>query len=161
MQLAYTLGKAMDNLQAQLNADVNNSSVYPQDPYARDVEWTRSDFDVRHVFSSNFVWDLSGRSDSAWLCGWQFNGIVTLRSGVPFTPALGGSNWSRSGNTSGEDRPNLKAGVNPDDLILGDPDHYFDTSAFVLPAQGTFGNAGRNILTGQKYAMTNVSLVKN
>src|SRR5206468_11927157 len=71
------------------------------------------------------------------------------------------TNWSRSGNTSGEDRPNLRAGFYPDDVILGGPDHYFDTSAFVLPAPGTFGNAGRNSLTGPGYAMTNVSLVKN
>jgi len=161
LQSSYTLAKAMDNLQAQLNADVNNSSVYPQDPYDRDLDWARSDFDVRHVVQANFVWDLPGRVESALLGGWQFNGIVTMRSGVPFTPALGATNWSRSGNTSGEDRPSLKPGVDPGDLILGDPDHYFDTSAFVLPAPGTFGNAGRNILTGQRYAMTSVSLVKN
>src|SRR5262245_33802010 len=151
----------MDNLQAQLNADVNNSSVYPQDPYDRALDWARSDFDVRHVFQSNFVWDHPGRDTSWLLGGWQFNGIVTLRSGVPFTPALGATNWSRSGNTSGEDRPNFAPGVNPDSLILGGPDHYFDTSGFVLPPQGTFGNAGRNRLTGPDYAMTNVSLVKN
>ncbi|MBI3262734.1 MAG: TonB-dependent receptor [Acidobacteria bacterium] len=161
LQAAYTLSKAMDNLQAQLNADVNNSSVYPQDPYDRDIDWARSDFDVRHVFSANFVWDLPGGNASALLGGWQFNGIVTIRSGVPFTPALGGTNWSRSGNTSGEDRPNLSPGVNPDSLVLGGPDRYFDTSAFLLPARGTFGNAGRNILTGPSYAMTSVSLVKN
>jgi hypothetical protein len=161
LQAAYTFAKAMDNMQAQLNADVNNSSVYPQDPYDRDIEWARSDFDVRHVFSSNFVWDLPGRDDSALLGGWQFNGIVTARSGVPFTPALGGTNWSRSGNTSGEDRPNLKPGIDPESLVLGGADRYFDTSGFVLPAQGTFGNAGRNSLTGPSYAMTSVSLVKN
>ena len=161
LQASYTLAKSMDNLQAQLNADVNNASVYPQDPYDRDIDWARSDFDVRHVFQTNFVWDLPGRDGSALLDGWQFNGIVTLRSGVPFTAALGGTNWSRSGNTSGEDRPNLKPGVNPDAIVLGDPDRYFDTSAFVLPPQGTFGNAGRNTLTGPSYAMTNVSFVKN
>ena len=161
LQASYTLAKAMDNLQAQLNADVNNSSVYPQDPYNRDIDRARSDFDIRHVFQANFVWDLPGRDGSALLGGWQFNGIVTLRAGVPFTPALGATNWSRSGNTSGEDRPSLRPGVNADDLILGGPDKYFDTSAFVLPPQGTFGNAGRNSLTGPKYAMTNVSVVKN
>ena len=161
LQASYTLAKSMDNLQAQLNADVNNASVYPQDPYDRDIDWARSDFDVRHVFQANFVWDVPGREGSALLDGWQFNGIVTLRGGVPFTAALGGTNWSRSGNTSGEDRPNLKPGVNPDAIVLGDPDHYFDTSAFVLPPQGTFGDAGRNTLTGPSYAMTNVSFVKN
>jgi hypothetical protein len=161
LQGSYTLAKAMDNMQAQLNADVNNSSVYPQDPYDRDLDWARADFDVRHVFSANFVWDLPGPAASALLGGWQFNGIITVRSGVPFTPALGGTNWSRSGNTSGEDRPSLKPGVSLEDIVLGGPDRYFDTSAFILPAQGTFGNAGRNSLAGPKYSMTNVSLVKN
>ncbi len=160
-QAAYTLAKSMDNLQAQLNADVNNSSVYPQDPYDRGLDWTRSDFDVRHVFSTSAVWDLPGRESHALLGGWQLNGIVLLRSGVPFTPALGATNWSRSGNTSGEDRPNLKPGVNVNDVVLGGADHYFDTSAFVLPTQGTFGNAGRNVLTGPRYAMTTASVVKN
>lgn len=161
LQGSYTLSRARDNMQAQLNADVNNSSVYPQDPYNRDVDWARSDFDLRHVFSSNFVWDLPGPAEHALLGGWQFNGIVTLRSGVPFTPALGATNWSRSGNTSGEDRPNLRPGVKRDDLILGGPDKYFDPSGFVLQPQGFFGNAGRNSLTGPGYAMTNASLVKN
>ena len=161
LQVAYTLGKTMDNQQAQLVMDVNNSSVYPQDPYNREIDWARSDFDVRHVFSSNFIWDVPGREGHALLAGWQFNGIVTLRSGVPFTPALGPTNWSRSGNTSGEDRPNLKPGVNLDDVVFGGPDRYFDAAAFLLGPQGFFGNAGRNILTGPNYAMTSVSLVKN
>jgi hypothetical protein len=152
----------MDNFQAQLNADVSNSSVYPQNPYDRDADWARADFDVRHAFSSNFVWDLPGPADRGWIGGWQVNGIVTLRSGVPFTPALGTSvNWSRSGNALGEDRPNLKPGVNPEDLIRGGPDQYFDPSGFVLGPPGFLGNAGRNNLTGPSYAMTNLSLVKN
>src|SRR5437773_7736021 len=161
LQAAYTLSKAMDNLQAQLNADVNNASVYPQDPYDRGIDFARSAFDVRHVFTTNFVWDLPGRESSVLLAGWQLNGIVTLRSGVPFTPALGATNWSRSGNTSGEDRPNLRPGVDLADVVLGGADHYFDPSAFVLPPQGTFGNAGRNILAGPNFAMTSLSLVKN
>ncbi len=161
LQAAYTLSRAMDNLQAQLVMDANNSSVYPQNPYDREIDWARSDFDARHVFTSNFVWDLPGRDAHPLLGGWQFNGVVTLRSGVPFTPALGPTNWSRSGNLSGEDRPNLKPGVDLDDVVLGGPDQYFDTSAFVLGPQGLFGNAGRNLLTGPGYAMTSVSLVKN
>ncbi len=160
-QVAYTFGRTRDNLQAQLNADVNNSSVFPQDPYDRDVDWARADFDLRHVMTANFVWDLPGATTHPLIGGWQVNGIATVRSGVPFTPALGNTNWSRSGNTSGEDRPNLRPGVNPSDLITGDPNRYFDASGFVLQPAGTPGNAGRNILTGPGYAMVNLSLVKN
>jgi hypothetical protein len=160
-QVNYTLGKVIDNQQAQLNADVTNSSVYPQDPYDREVDRARADFDVRHIFTTNFVWTLPGAQASALLGGWQLNGIVTLRSGVPFTPALGNTNWSRSGNTAGEDRPNIRPGVNPEDLILGSPDLYFDPTGYVLQPQGFLGNGGRNSLTGPGYAMTNLALVKN
>lgn len=159
-QVNYTLGKVVDNLQAQLNADVNNSSVYPQDPWDRDADRGRADFDVRHIFTTNFVWSMPWMDNSP-LGGWQLNGIVTLRSGVPFTPSLGNTNWSRSGNTAGEDRPSLREGVNPDDLIRGGADQYFDPTGYVLQGQGFLGNAGRNSLTGPGYAMTNLALVKN
>jgi hypothetical protein len=161
VQANYTLGKVTDNLQAQLNADVTNSSVYPQDPFDREIDRARADFDVRHIFSTNFVWDLPGADQHPFAGGWQFNGILTLRSGVPFTAALSNTNWSRSGNTSGEDRPNLKPGTDPDSLILGGPDRYFDPLGFVLQPQGFFGNAGRNSLTGPGLAMMNIALVKN
>lgn len=162
-QVAYTLGKAMDNTQAQLNADSANASVFPQDPYDRSNDIGLSDFDVRHILTANFVWGLPGRDDHILLGGWQLNGIVMLRSGVPFTPALGATNWSRSGNVSNgaQDRPNLKAGVKSNDLILGGADRYFDPSGFELQPRGFLGNAGRNILTGPDFAMTNLSLVKN
>ena len=89
------------------------------------------------------------------------SGILVLRSGVPFTPALSNTNWSRSGNTSGEDRPHLKPGVDPNDLILGGAERYFDPSGFMLQPQGFFGNAGRNSLTGPGLAMMNLALVKH
>ena len=111
----------MDNTQAQLGADANNSSVYPQDPYNRDDDWARTDFDVRHILTTNFVWELPGQNGNWLIGGWQLNGIVTARSGVPFTPALGGTNWSRSGNTSGQDRPNLRPGVDPGPMDRPDP----------------------------------------
>ena len=41
------------------------------------------------------------------------------------------------------------------------PERWFDTAAFALPAFGSFGNAGRNILSGPAYQSMNVSLVKN
>lgn len=162
-QVAYTFGKATDNTQAQLNADANNASVFPQDPIDRENDRGRTDFDVRHILTANVVWDLPGRADHPLFGGWQLNGIATLRTGVPFTPSLGATNWSRSGNQSAgaQDRPNLKPGVDPDDLILGGPDRYYDPSGFELQAPGLLGNAGRNILTGPGYVMTNLSLVKS
>jgi hypothetical protein len=75
----------------------------------------------------------------AVLSGWQLNGIVSLRSGYPFTPSLATPNWSRSGNIQGtaEDRPSVKPGTDPKKIITGNPDHWFDTSAFFAPPLGT------------------------
>ena len=164
IQATYTLAKSMDNMQGQLGFDVNNSPIFPQDPYDRDREWAASDFDVRHVSTTNFVWDLPGDAANPLTGGWQFNGIVTLRSGVPFTPTLSGGGsggWSRSGGANASDRPSLKPGVTPESLTRGDPNNYFDTSGFVIPEAGTFGNVERNSFRGPSYAMTSVSLVKN
>ncbi len=158
-QLTYALAKVTDNTQAQLGADANNSSVYPQDPYNRDADIARADFDVRHVVTANFVWELPGRGNPL-VNGWQLNGILTFRSGVPFTVSLD-ENWSRTGNTSGEDRPNVKAGRTASDIITGDPRQFFDPTAFELQPAGYLGNEPRNFLTGARYANLNLALVKN
>ena len=47
--------------------------------------------------------------------------------------------------------------------VLSDrgPDRWFNTGAFTMPAYGTFGNAGRNILEGPGSSSINVSAIKN
>jgi len=93
----------------------------------------------------------------------QVSGVVTLQSGRPFTvallPEVDNSNTGRSALGFGaNDRPNVSG-----DAELSDPsvDRWFDTSAFSLPAFGTFGTAGRNILEGPGYANVNVALLKH
>ena len=38
---------------------------------------------------------------------------------------------------------------------------YFNTDAFVLPEVGTYGNSGRNILTGPRFVNTNFSVLRD
>ena len=163
VQLSYTLSKTMDNGDAQLGMDIANSTIYPQNPYNLGAEWAVAAFDARHVFSANATWELPAFRNNAVLSGWQLNGIVILHTGYPFTPSIQTQNWSRSGNISpgAEDRPNVMPGTDPKRIITGDPNHWFDTSAFVLQPQGTFGNTPRNFLRGPGFANVDVSLVKN
>jgi hypothetical protein len=160
VQASYTLSKTMDNTQAQLNVDSVNTSVYPQNPYNPDADWAPAAFDYRHVFSANVTWELPGFKTNAALGGWQLNSIVSLRSGLPFSPSLS-RNWSRDGNTSGEDRPNVKPGTDPAAIIRGNPNQWFDPTAFVLQPQGTLGNTPRDFLRGPRFADVDLSLVKN
>jgi hypothetical protein len=161
LQFSYTLSKTMDNTQAQLNVDSVNTAVYAQNPYDPDADWAVAPFDIRHVFAANATWEIPGRSNNPVLSGWQINSILSLRSGLPFSPSIATSNWSRDGNTSGEDRPNVKPGINPDTLITGDPNHWFDTSAFILQPAGTLGNTPRDFLRGPGFANVDLSFVKN
>jgi len=163
VQLSYTLSKAMDNADGQLGTDTVTSSVYPQNPYDLDAEWAVASFDARHVFSANATWELPAFRNHAVLGGWQLNAILSLHTGYPFSPSIQTPNWSRTGNTStnAEDRPSVKPGTNPNRIITGDPNHWFDTSAFVLQPRGTLGNTPRNFLRGPGFANADVSLVKN
>ena len=163
VQLSYTLSKAMDNADGQLSTDTVTASVYPQNPYDLNAEWAVASFDARHVFSANATWQLPAFHNHAVLGGWQLNGIVSLHTGYPFSPSIQTPNWSRTGNTStnAEDRPSVTPGTDPNRIITGDPNHWFDASAFVLQPQGTIGNTPRNFLRGPGFANTDVSLVKN
>jgi len=161
VQLSYTLSRTMDNTVAQLNVDSVNTSVYAQNPYDPDADWAAAPFDIRHVFAANATWEIPGPAGNPLLSGWQVNTIVSVRSGLPFSPSISTSNWSRDGNTSGEDRPNVRAGTDPDTLITGDPNHWFDTSVFTLQPPGYLGNTPRDYLRGPGFANVDLSFVKN
>jgi hypothetical protein len=116
-----------------------------------------SDFHAEHNWVLNAVWQLpdSGLTGlmGALADGWQVSGIVRVRSGSPVTPFLASNRslsvWSPSlGPGTGFDRPSYAPGRGPDNAVIGDPDQWFDPTAFVLPAPGTFGNVGRNELIG-------------
>jgi hypothetical protein len=91
--------------------------------------------------------------------GWQFNEIVTLLSGFPFTPVIG-SNRSGDGDTRNPDRPSLNPSFSGP-VVLGQVGQWFNPNAFVLPAAGTYGDLGRGVFTGPGLADMDVSLFKN
>jgi hypothetical protein len=93
----------------------------------------------------------------------ELQGILTFNTGRPFTVALlpefDNSNTGRSTLGFGaNDRPNL-TGI----AALNDPsaDRWFNTAAFSVPAFGSFGNSGRNILDGPGYQNVNLGLLKH
>lgn len=91
--------------------------------------------------------------------GWQFNEIVTLLSGFPFTPVIG-TNRSGDGDTRNPDRPSLNPSFSGP-VVLGQVGQWFNPNAFLLPAAGTYGDLGRGVFTGPGLADMDVSLFKN
>ena len=152
MLVAYTLGKSMDDASGFFTSAGDPN--FPQDSANLDAEWGRSSFDVRHRFSVSFSYDLP--------FDFTISGIVQMQSGRPFTvallPEVDNSNTGRSSlGFGGNDRPNVSgtaASSNPS------PGQWFNASAFSMPAFGTFGNAGRNILDGPGYQNVNLAVLK-
>ena len=169
---SYTWSKSIDNASSYFPSagDAN----YPQDSNNVAAERGLSGFDLRHRFSGSFVYELpfgKGKRmagnlqgwQGAVVSGWQLNSIITLQTGQPFTVALPGefdnSNTGRAflGFGAG-DRPNVTG--NPV-LTNPDPQAWFDTAAFALPAFGSFGNAGRNVLSGPPLRTFHLSMLKD
>src|SRR5437667_11420391 len=92
------------------------------------------------------------------ISGWQWNGILTAQSGLPFTPTVG-SNRSGSGDTAKPDVANRHPAFSGL-VITGDPNRWFNPQAFLLPMAGTYGNAGRNQFLGPNLIDLDTSLFK-
>jgi len=154
---SYTWSHSIDGASVFFGSGANATTIFPQDNYNLNAERGRSDFDIRHRLSFSFNYDVPvWRSLPSVLGkGWELGGILTLQTGQPFSVLTG---ESLSGTGLGNDRPNL----------VGDPNRgphtvqqWFNTNAFALNAPLTFGNAGRNIVTGPGYRDLDFSLIKN
>jgi hypothetical protein len=159
LQSSYTWSRTEDTTQnATFFSDSTTATTSAMPEFIPDYNKGLSDFHAAHNWILNVLWDLPEPSAesgfaAAALRGWRVATIVRMRSGNPLTPMLqtnrSRSLWSPSlGPGTGPDRPSYASGRGPGDAVTGDSTRWFDPTAFVLPAAGTFGNVGRNELIG-------------
>jgi len=159
LQASYTFGHANDNRSGSGGRlEWRNGQSRTFDPYNFDLDWGRSDFDIRHTFSFNVSYDLPF-GGSSFGQGWQVNALGTFASGVPFTPIIPGDP-DRDGSTDNVARPDVVPGASTVPDGGRRPDLWFNPLAFAFPGAGFRGNAGRNILEGPNFAVVDLSLVK-
>ena len=156
MLLSYTWAHSLD-----VSSDSNNGGA-PMNPYAWWLDYGSSNWDIRHRFVGSFTYDLPFlRSGShLWsmaLGNWQVNGIITAQTGFPFNVTVPGDP-ANTGATN--ERPNL-VGPTTSDCGQGQLTNCIASGAFTLPAQYTYGSAGRNLLRGPDLATADLSLFKN
>ena len=155
---SYVYGRTFDNN----SSTIEGSGAYPRSSSNPDIDWGPADFDVRHRANLSFVYDIPKVSSdnkvaAGFLNDWQLNGILQLRSGLPFTVKSG---TDRSLTAIGQDNadqvgdPARPSGADP---VL----QWFNTAAFAPAALGTFGTAERNSLRGPGYANFDFALFKN
>jgi hypothetical protein len=166
----FTWSKNLDINSALQGAQANNQAQMVMDRNDLRRDWGPSALNVTAQSTMSATYELpigqrrrffsnAGRFTNALIGGWQFNGIVTLLSGFPFTPQSG-SNRSGDGDTRNPDRPSLNPGFSGP-VVLGNREQWFDPNAFLLPTAGTWGNLGRGTYRGPELASVDVSLMKN
>ncbi len=144
---SYTWSKSLD-----LQSEGQSGSLETEYDLRRD--WGPSDFNRKHLLTISGTYALpvgrgkhflstSNGLTQALLGGWNLGGIYTYVSGAPFSISGGGDIANVGG---GSQRAQ----------IVGDPNsgftqsrfEWFNTAAFAVPANYTFGNAGRNNMVG-------------
>jgi len=156
-----TAGVAYTWAHSLANSGENQGGTTYQDSRNLAAEWGNSSFDRHQVLVINHVYEVPvGRGRTYLASGllgnivgdWNLDGVWSMESGLYFTPRdnTSVSNAQDTSNGGPTDRPNR---VSDGNLPSGQRTitHWFDTSAFAVQAQNTFGNAGNYILVGPGY----------
>jgi len=177
-QVFYTYSQSIDTKSTIAGGESRQESNTVLDFLDPSRDRGRSSFDARHNLVPTITYPFPFRVQQKFLGaivdGWTVNGIGTFRTGEPFT-ARAGYNFSRNGDRWSPDRPNLNPGFSnnpthgvtagcagvPAGQKLGTPALWYDPCAFSPPALGTYGNLGRNTITGPELFNVDFSADKN
>jgi hypothetical protein len=144
VQANYTFAHCIaDYLDSFVGGPAGRSYMVPGD---RRLDRANCGSDRRHSFNASTVWAtpmFSNRAIKMLASGWQLSGIVRLTTGTWLTPVTGLDN-ALTGQQ--DQRPNQ---------VLVDVYHpqknndvWINPAAYVQPATGTYGNAGRLSILG-------------
>lgn len=159
--LAYTWSKTID-----FGCDGYFSGCDIQDPNHWQNDKSVAGFDLTHVFSGSWVYELPFGPGKRWAASnrvlnhvignWELNGIVTLSSGQPYSVNAPVEISNINNGVAGTERANL----------VGDPFagttnlQPINPAAFAPPAPFTFGNLGRNTFRSQWRRNLDLSLFR-
>jgi hypothetical protein len=147
---AYTFSKSIND-----QPEICCNAPWPQNSYNLPAEKGLSDFDNRQRWVTSFDYELpvgkgkkflnQGGVVDQVLGGWHIGGIVTFRSGFPFSPAIG-FDPSNTGSQGLMRSDQIGSGR----LSNPSPNLWFNINDFPIPScpSGCFGNARKNVLEG-------------
>ncbi|HEV8043235.1 MAG TPA: carboxypeptidase regulatory-like domain-containing protein [Bryobacteraceae bacterium] len=128
----------------------------PQDSFCRSCDKASSDFDVRQLFNLSTVYALPFGAGKQYvnspgilrtlLGNWEMSAIGTAQTGLPVNITVDRTNASVPGlyAVSGSERPDYVFGQSLTPAGGSTANHWINPAAFARPANGTFGNLGRN-----------------
>jgi len=155
-------GGGLLNLSYTWSRAITDASAYnegPMDSYNAKLERGLATFHRAHVLVFSYIyplpfWSKGGEWYKVALGGWQVAGMTSMQTGLPINISIA-SDTAGIGQTG--QRPNVVG-----DWSDGARTQYrwFNQSAFAVPAAGTFGNLGRNVLSAPGQQTWDASLQK-
>lgn len=180
MNIAYTWGRAMGEGYGRNEGGGAIPNSY-QNPFNRAAEKTRYGFDFQHSAVISFLYELPTPAalnkgfGKQIFGGWQMNGIVVLRSGLPFSVTQNNTINTIEGHV----RPDLVGNpklANPTINKWYDPDAFRVVTCQQPGSAATdagkalnqylagfckYGSAGQGIIEGPGFKNVDYSLIKN
>ena len=144
-QASYTWSKSLDY------NSFSTGGIVGQDSYNLKGDRGLSDFDARHRFVFNGIYDVPSRRN-VLLAGWQLAAIVQFQSGSPINIVTNNSTVNGIGNTL---RPDVTGPI----AMIRNVEKWFDTSVFT--AVPRFGSLGRSVVVGPGFSNTDFAIIKN
>ncbi len=167
-QAAYTYGHALANSGTTLSG---SNGLYNIDPLNYNRAYTNASWDIRHNFTTAFNYEIPfgrgkqyganmNRAVQTIAGNWQVNGLLSLRTGQPYTIYASGCQLE-SGAEAGCG-PDLIAG-HPNDAPAGGrtPSKWFNTANFGPPSPLSQGNLGLQTNYGPPTRTLDFSIFKN
>jgi hypothetical protein len=160
---AYTWSKSLDY------GSSNGTNIV--NAYDNSIMYGPSDFDTRHVFVANYVWDIPYASHASnlfvrtLLGDWQTSGTIQMQSGRPPSNGISTGSFDQAGvgpgsgnqyyvKTASPALPHQFAGASGTAL-------FFDKSVFQQAAPGTFAGRGtRNSVYGPGFSSLSAAMQK-
>src|SRR5215471_3572624 len=126
---------------------INDNDSVPENVHCRSCSKGRAAYDVRHNFYVQASYPLP-LNKSILLRGWSLSGVGSMRTGLPLTVTA---------SRKATDLPDGNSANQLADRVLGVSlippggrtiDRWINPAAFAIPAVGTWGSAGKNIVDG-------------
>ncbi|HXP10579.1 MAG TPA: carboxypeptidase-like regulatory domain-containing protein [Acidobacteriaceae bacterium] len=165
----YTWSHFLDDLDSSGWGSREGYQNY-QNAFDPGQNYSNANFDVRNMFKGQAIYTLPfGRRqkflNNNWALdelvgGWRFSSTWVVQSGSPFGITTGNNNNSNNQSGSYTQYANLVGNPYLSGSVKSRLNEYYNLAAFAVPAQYTYGNFIRNIITGPGIGVMNASLGK-
>jgi hypothetical protein len=172
-QANYTWSHAFDIISNGGFESFSAQPITPQDPNNLRGMYGPADYDVRHSFNANYVWEvpvrtmLRGHGSDYFVKGWQVSGAIFARSALPYSVIDGATSAGlNSVGYVGPLEPQFLGGTVPScgkNAVFANSNLVpcLTAAQFVAPGNETgFVTGQRNVFRGPKYFDTDFTIMK-